>query len=224
MSARPRLLVVEDDASVARSVVRGLRDAGFDVDLSVDGAHAIETLRRERFEAVVLDLGLPTVSGDEVLRHAVERELVVVVLTAASDLPTRLTSFAAGAADFVSKPFFMEELVARLRTRLRSNEPRELLAWEGVTLSIAERWVTRGGERLSLTKNEIDLLVHLARRPGRAFSRRTLAEHAIPSDEAPSERTIDSHIAHLRRKLGSAGGAIKTVWGIGYRFDPGASR
>jgi DNA-binding response OmpR family regulator len=216
--------VVEDDASVARSVVRGLREAGFEVELSADGGHAVETLRRERFDAVVLDLGLPTVSGDEVLREAVARELVVVVLTAASDLPTRLTSFAAGAADFVSKPFFMEELVVRLRARLRSNEPREVLAWDGVTLSITDRTVVRGGERLALTKNELDLLVHLARRPGRAISRRMLAEHAIPSEDAPSERTIDSHVAHLRRKLGAAGRAIQTVWGIGYRFDPGASR
>ncbi|UJR85733.1 response regulator transcription factor [Sandaracinus amylolyticus] len=215
-----RILVVEDDASVAATVVRGLRAAGFEVELATDGELALSAIERERFDAVVLDLGLPRLRGDALLPRCAERDLVVVVLTADGELPTRLACFARGAADFLAKPFFMEELVARLRARMRGRDAAPRIAWDGVELQVDRRMILRDGVALPVTAAEMDLLVYLARRAGRPVSRAALAEHALPSDAVPSERTIDSHVAHLRRKLGPAGRAIETVWSVGYRFNP----
>jgi DNA-binding response OmpR family regulator len=214
----PRLLVVEDDASVAATLVRGLRAARFEVELATDGQLGLDAIQRERFDGVVLDLGLPRLAGAELLRILSARDVVTVVLTAAGDLPTRLACFADGAADFLPKPFFMEELVARVRARLRVEAERERVSFGDVELFLAERRVSRAGKAVPLTRNELDVLVYLARRPGRAISRAALAQHALSAHEAPSERTIDSHVAHLRSKLGASGRAIETVWGIGYRF------
>jgi two-component system, OmpR family, response regulator len=220
--ARRRLLVVEDDAAVGARLVRGLRVAGYDVELAVDGEVALDAIQRERFDAVVLDLGLPRVSGGEILAWCAQRDLVVLVLTADAELPTRLACLEQGAADFLAKPFFLEELVARLALRLQGALD-EVVAWEGLELSVPRRLVMRNGAPLPLTRTEVDILIYLVRRAGRPISRQALRDHALVADDAPTERTIDSHVAHLRRKLGSGGRAIETVWGIGYRFTPGQS-
>jgi DNA-binding response OmpR family regulator len=143
-----------------------------------------------------------------------------LVLTARTDLATRLAAFDAGAIDFVGKPFFMEELVARIRARIAPDSTgTDKVAFMGVSLDLGARRVTSESGEISLTRHEIDVLIYLASRPGRAVSRRHLAEHALSSDSGREPRTIDSHVSRLRRKLGGAGSAIVPVWGIGYRFD-----
>jgi DNA-binding response OmpR family regulator len=219
-----RVLVVEDDATTAAWIVRGLRTAGFDVELAVDGVEAARRLTAEAWTAAVLDLMLPGASGFEVLERARHRTAFpIVVLTARGDLPDRLRAFELGAADFLAKPFWIEELVARLRSRLRLGEeqPKRVVKWGEVVIDLDARTALVEGRPATLTPTEFSLLAFLCERRGRAISRRVLAEQALASLEEPDARTVDSHVARLRRKLGAGASAIATVWGIGYRFEPG---
>ncbi len=220
-----RVLVVEDDAATAAWVVRGLRAARFEVELVVDGLEASRRLVSEPWSAAVLDLNLPGAHGFEVLAAAKHRtSFPVIVLTARGELPDRLRAFELGAADFLSKPFWIEELVARLRSRLRQrtdgSAPRRTLRWGAVVVDLDARTAVVDGHLAALTPTEFSVLAFLCERKGRAISRRTLAEHALASLDEPDARTVDSHVARLRRKLGDGATAIATVWGIGYRFDP----
>jgi DNA-binding response OmpR family regulator len=215
---------VEDDPPIAAGLVRGLKLAGFQVVLATDGRLALEAAERERPVLVVLDLNLPELDGFELLETWRTRLRVpVIVLTARQELEARLRSFGLGAADYLAKPFWMEELVARIRARLQLVEegPRRVLRWDDVTLDREARVVSREGVGpLSFTRHELDVLLFLAERPGRALTREQIGNQALPSNEERDERTLDSHIARIRKKLGPAGARIKTAWGIGYRFEP----
>jgi two-component system OmpR family response regulator len=219
-----RLLVVEDDAGVAGGIVRGLRASGFEVELATNGLDGAKKALEGGFSAIVLDLMLPQQSGYSVLEQLHGRiSAPILVLTAKSDLADRLRCFGLGAADFITKPFWIEELVARLHTRLRINStaPKRVVRWSDVELDLDSRVVTVDGADAGFTRNEFDLLAHLVERQGRAISRAQLAEHALTPFEQRDARTVDSHIARIRRKLGAEGGTrVATVWGIGYRFEP----
>ena len=223
MGAEARVLVVEDDAGVAGGIVRGLRGAGFDVELAADGVEGTRKALERRFDAIVLDLMLPGQNGLAVLEQLKGRESVpILVLTARSELPDRLACFALGAADFIAKPFWIEELVVRLRARLKivPEAKKRVVCWADAVLDLDRRTVTVGGNDAGLTRHEFDILAHLAERAGRAISREQLAEHALSPFEQRDARTIDSHIARIRKKLGSlASSHLTTVWGIGYRFE-----
>ncbi|MFT3765059.1 MAG: response regulator transcription factor [Minicystis sp.] len=219
---RISVLVVEDDAPLAAGIVRGLRAAGFDVELSTDGTSAVENALRARHDIVVLDLMLPERSGFEVLEHLDSRGPPVIVLTARSELEDRLRCFRLGAVDFVPKPFFVEELAARIRSRLFAHEARPLrvVRWADVELHLDAQKVTVAGALAPLTRNEMDILTHLVERAGRAVSRQQIAERVLDPLSPPDARTVDTHVARLRKKLGAAGAArIATVWGVGYRFE-----
>jgi DNA-binding response OmpR family regulator len=219
-----RLLVIEDDAGVAGGMVRGLRAAGFEVELSTNGVDGAKKALEGGYAAIVLDLMLPEQSGITVLEQLQGRSgAPVLVLTAKSDLADRLTCFGLGAADFITKPFFMEELVARLRARLRlqTEGPKRVVRWANVEMDLDSRLALLDGNDAGLTRNEFDVLAHLVERQSRAISRAQLAEHALSPFDQRDSRTVDSHIARIRKKLGTeGGGSIVTVWGIGYRFEP----
>jgi DNA-binding response OmpR family regulator len=220
------VLVVEDDPSMAGGIVRGLRGAGFDVDLATRGDEGARMALASAPDVIVLDLLLPEQTGFAVLEQLQGRcAAPVLVLTARTELPDRLRCFSLGAADFVAKPFFMEELVARIRSRLRArvDEPRRVVAWADVSVDLDARVVRVGGAEATLTRHELDVLAYLVERPGRAVSRAQLAERAaLPFGERDA-RTVDTHVARVRKKLGAAAAtAIVTVCGIGYRFDPPA--
>jgi DNA-binding response OmpR family regulator len=217
-----RVLVVEDDASTAAGIVRGLRAAGLAVDLSTDGADGARRILADKYDIVVLDLMLPQQSGFEVLERLRHRASIpVIVLTARTDLPDRLQAFELGAADFMTKPFWIEELVARIRSRLRlaDEQPKRVVRWLGVALDLDARTAVVEGKAAPLTPTEFAVLAFLVERRGRAVSRAVLAEQALASLEEPDARTVDSHVARLRKKLGPGAPAIATVWGIGYRFE-----
>ena len=223
MTEPPHILIVEDDAGVVEGLVRGLGRAGFRTSLAMAGDQGLERILKEQFNLVLLDLMLPERTGFEVLEAIRTRVSVpVIVLSALTDLPARLKSFETGAVDFVPKPFFMEELVARIRSRLdlgQAEERRELTL-EDVVLDLDARVVRRDGVDLGLTGFEFNVLALLCQRAGRAQSRAQIADHALSEDGDCSDRTVDSHISRIRKKLGpEAGGRIKTVWGIGYRCD-----
>jgi two-component system OmpR family response regulator len=224
MSAPSRVLVVEDDPGVASGIVRGLRGEGFDVELATDGISATKKALDRNFDAIVLDLMLPGQSGLAVLEQLKGRQSIpIIVLSARSELPDRLQCFTLGAADFIAKPFWIQELVVRLHARLRivPDDKKRIIAWSNAALDLDSRIVTAEGVDVGLTRHEFDVLAHLVERSGRAISREQLAEHALAPLEQRDARTIDSHIARIRKKLGAAASAhIVTVWGIGYRFEP----
>lgn len=220
-----RLLVIEYDPAIAEGIVRGLRTAGFEVELEVNGKTGAEKALTQEFDLIVLDLMLPEVDGFAVLeRWRTRISTPIVVLTALTDLDARLRVFGTGAADYLAKPFWIEELIARIHMRLRINAPTpaRTIAWDNVVLDFDARSVTVDGKGVSLTNHEFNILAFLVDRPGRPITRRLLAEQTLTSDADISERTVDSHVARIRRKLGEVAGArIMTVWGIGYRFDLG---
>jgi two-component system OmpR family response regulator len=223
----PRILVIEDDPPVAGGLVRGLRAAGFAVDLATDGTTGARLAVAGGVDAVLLDLMVPGLSGFEVLAalHGRASAPPVIVLTARVELDDRLRAFGLGAADFVPKPFWIEEIVARLRARLPGAapaRPARTIAWADVVVDLDARTLRVAGELVALTRVELDLLAYLVERPGRAIPREQLSRAVAVVDdrEDRDERTVDSHVSRLRRKLGAAAAAIATVWGIGYRFDP----
>lgn len=219
----PAILVVEDDPAIAAGVVRGLKGAGFDVELAHDGRRGAELALARPFDLVILDLMLPELGGFEVLELWRGRlSTPVIVLSARTELDARLQAFAGGAVDYLPKPFWIEELLARVRARLRLPDaaaPTRRLAFDDAVLDLDARTVTLAGEPLGLTAHEFNVLLYLVERPARAITRRQLAEAALPAGGDRSERTVDSHVARIRRKLGATGARIATVWGIGYRFD-----
>jgi DNA-binding response OmpR family regulator len=222
-----RILVVEDEPDIAAHVVKGLKGAGHEVSLETRGDTAADRPLNEVFDLVVLDINLPGRSGFELLELWQSRQSApIIVLTARTGLEDRLAAFDSGAVDFVTKPFFVEELIVRIKTRLhiKEEDASERVAWSDVVLDKGARTVCRGDADVHLTQHELNVLLYLAERPGRAIARAQLATGALSMDGEVNDRTVDSHVARVRKKLGKpAAGAIRTVWGIGYRFDPDAA-
>ncbi len=218
-----QILVIEDDRAIASGIVRGLKSAGFTVELAGNGRHGVELALSRPWALIILDLMLPEIDGFEALERWRGRLTVpVIVLTALTELDTRLRVFSGGAVDYMSKPFWIDELVARVRARLRLAQaaPLRRFAWDDVVVDLDARTVCLRGAPIAMTGAELGILAFLAERPGRAVSRGQLAEAALPADGDRFDRTVDSHVARIRRKLGAVAAArIVTVWGIGYRFD-----
>ncbi len=219
----PRILVIEDDPQIAAGIVRGLRCADFEVELASHGTHGAAVGLSGDFALAVLDLMLPGQDGFEVLARWRGRiSMPVIVLTARTDLTSRLQAFELGAADYLPKPFWIEELVARIRARLHigTAAPSRTVRWDDAVLDLDARVVHLAGAPLALTAHEFNVLMYMVERPGRALTRQQLADAGLPAGGDRSDRTVDSHIARIRRKLGKpAGLRLATVWGIGYRFD-----
>jgi DNA-binding response OmpR family regulator len=218
-----QILVIEDDRAIASGIVRGLNNAGFSVEMASNGRHGVELSLSRSFDLIILDLMLPELDGFEALERWRGRLTIpVIVLTALTELDARLRVFNGGAVDYVSKPFWIDELVARVRARLRLPQvaPLRRFAWDDVVVDLDAHTVAAGGAPIAMTGAELSILAFLIERPGRAMSRGQLAEAALPSEGDRFDRTIDSHVARIRRKLGPVAAArIATVWGIGYRFD-----
>lgn len=214
-----KILVVEDDAAIAAGIVRGVKAAGFEVELATTGPLGLHAALHGKPDLIVLDLMLPEMRGDELLRQLRASSTVpVIVLTASGTLDDRLKAFGLGADDFLAKPFWFEELLARIRTRLRIQveTPHRIIAWSNAEIDLDARVARVNGKDVELTPSEFLLVAFLAERRNRAVSRMHLVE-ALGA--GVSDRTVDSHLARARKKLGEAGSAIATVWGIGYRIN-----
>lgn len=221
----PTILVVEDDPSIGATLVRGLRGAGFQVQLATTGELAMQVVAHEQVDLVLLDLNLPDLPGFDVLDALRTRYTApVIVLTARTELRDRLRAFDLGAVDYLPKPFWMEELVARIRVRLKVPEPdaRPTFCWDEVSVDLEGRSVRMHGETVELTAHEFNVLALFVSRRGIALTRDQIADAALPYEGERQERTVDSHVSRIRKKLGPAGAKIRTVWGIGYRFEPEA--
>jgi DNA-binding response OmpR family regulator len=221
-----RVLVVDDDPTIADSVAVRLRAEGFDVVIAVDGPGAVTACRTGHPDLVVLDVMLPGFDGLEVCRRIqADRPVPVLMLTARAEETDLLVGLGVGADDYLVKPFSMRELVARVHALFRRTDRASelngsvatVVVLGDVELNLGERRVRRGSEEVHLTRTEFDLLAYLAARPRAAIAREVLlAELWGWADEAGS-RTIDSHIKVLRRKLGSE--LIRTVHGVGYALE-----
>lgn len=214
------ILVVEDETTIAEAVADRLRAEGFDVHLAADGPKAVETCRALAPDLVVLDLMLPGFDGLEVCRriHS-DRYVPVIMLTARDSETDKLVGLGVGADDYMTKPFSVRELVARIHALLRrvdrsaGSESLPLRIGE-ISIDGAARRVTVEGAEVHLTATEFDLLEVFAGRPGVVFTREQLLREIWGYEDPHGARTVDSHIASLRRKLGPE--VIRTVHGVGY--------
>lgn len=220
-----RILVVEDEPTILAAVATRLRAEEFLVETAVDGPSAVATAAATNPDLVVLDVMLPGFDGLEVCRRIqAERSTPVLMLTARSDETDLLVGLGIGADDYLTKPFSMRELVARVRVLLRRME-RAGEASDVSTVSLGSyridlqaRRVHLGDQEIHLTRTEFELLTFLAARPRAAVARETLLEHVWGWASDVESRTVDSHVKALRRKLGSS--LIRTVHGVGYALEP----
>ena len=224
-----RILLVEDDPTINQTVADRLRAEGFDVVQAYDGPGAVAAHLEHRPDLVVLDVMLPGFDGLEVCRRIqAERPVPVLMLTARDDETDLLVGLGVGADDYVTKPFRMREVVARIRALLRRVERARQLAAQGepaiavngLLLDRAARRVTVDGGPVHLTPLEFDLLVALVEEPRRVRSREDLMREVWGWADASGTRTLDSHIKSLRAKIGAR--RVRTVHGVGYAFGDGS--
>jgi DNA-binding response OmpR family regulator len=216
-----RILVVDDEPTILAAVATRLRAEAFEVETAVDGPSAVETALATSPDLVVLDVMLPGFDGLEVCRRIqAQLPVPVLMLTARTDETDMLIGLGIGADDYLTKPFSMRELVARVRVLLRrvdrANGDQPLSVGD-YRIELSERRVHEGDREIHLTRTEFDLLVFLAGRPRAAVARETLLEHVWGWAAGVETRTVDSHVKALRRKLGSE--LIRTVHGVGYALE-----
>lgn len=228
--AKSKILVVEDDRSLAGILEYNLVSSGFEVICSYDGQDGLNQARLKMPDLIVLDVMIPVVDGLEVcrrLRAAPEtRDVPVLMLTAKSQETDQLVGFSVGADDYVVKPFSVKILLERIKSLLRRHQQAntggsDIISQAGITIDRIKHRVALNGNSIDLTPSEFRLLDTLIRQPGRAFERSELIDAALGADTLILERTIDVHIRSLRKKMGESNKLIQTVRGIGYRFkDP----
>jgi DNA-binding response OmpR family regulator len=223
VSART-IAIIEDEAPIAAAVAARLRSEGYTVEVAGDGPAGVDLCDRLRPDLVILDLMLPGLDGLEVCKRIQRERPVPVLMLTARDTETDLVvGLAVGADDYMTKPFSMREVVARVNALLRRAEKPPLtdtLRVADVELDPSSRRVRRDGEQVHLTPTEFDLLQYLATRPGRVATRGELLEQVWGYEIPSGARTVDSHIRSLRRKLGPE--LIRTVHGVGYAVEESA--
>ena len=215
-----RILIVEDETRLASFLEKGLRANGYSTKVAPDGESARRLADDTDFDLVILDLGLPDIDGLTVLRELRDRgvRLPVIILTARDELSDKVEGLDAGGDDYVTKPFGLEELLARVRVRLRSDAEREPTVLEvgRVTLDLRTRRAAVDGRTVELTAREFTMLETLMRHSDQVLSREQLLSHVWGYDYEPGSNVVEVYIGYLRRKLGEA--VIETARGMGYRL------
>jgi two-component system, OmpR family, response regulator len=219
------ILVVEDDAPLAKIVKKSLESGGHTVDVAVDGEQGLDLGRRRSHDAVVLDIQLPKVSGMDVCRRLREdgNRVPIIMLTARGAVADRINGLDAGADDYLPKPFSLAELQARLRALSRRGQPSttEVLEAGAIALDPAGRELRVNGTVVEMTGTELALLEHLMQNAGVVLSRDQLREHVWGDGPEPTSNVVDIYVHYVRRKLRAAGlteDPIRTVRGLGYAF------
>lgn len=219
-----KVLVVEDEAKIASFVRKGLEAQGFVVEVARDGYQGYEMATTRSYDALVLDIMLPGRDGLSILRNLREKRMTVpvILLTARSELNERLEGLNLGADDYLTKPFFIEELIARLQAVVRraSGIGQSLLSVGNLTLNLLTRELKRGDREIELTAREFALLERLMRSPGRVFTRAQISEQVWNYQFDPGTNVVDVYIKRLRKKIdeGAEEKLIETIRGVGYRM------
>jgi DNA-binding response OmpR family regulator len=216
-----RILIVEDESRITSFLEKGLRANGFATAVATTGEEALRLAGREDFELLILDLGLPDRDGMEVLRDLRRqgRNLPVIILTARDDVREKVGGLESGADDYVTKPFSFEELLARVRVRLRGDRsPEETVLHAGdATLDLRTRRIEVDGRGADLSAREFALAEVFFRHPGQVLSREQLLDHVWGYDFDPGSNIVDVYVGYLRKKLGPD--RISAVRGMGYKLE-----
>lgn len=218
-----RILIVEDEPGIASFLEKGLRAEGFTTMVVEDGLSAVEIARDHSFDLLILDLGLPGKDGREVLTEMRRRgeRMPVIILTARKSIQDTVAGLEGGADDYVTKPFSFQEVLARVRVRLRDTPTADSTVLEagGISLDLRTRKVTVAGRDIDLSAREFALAETLMQHPGQVLSREQLLSRVWGYDFDPGSNVVDVYVGYLRRKLGDD--TIQTVRGMGYRFVAG---
>lgn len=214
------ILIIEDEARISSFVQRGLKAAGYSTTVSADGADGLAYALSGAFDLVILDIGLPTIDGFEVLRRLRESDtqLPVIILTARDSTRDTVAGLENGANDYMPKPFPFDELLARVRLRLRESErgATDELSHNGLNLDPGTRRLTVDGREIELSAREFALAVEFLQHPGHVLSREQLLSRVWGFDFDPGSNVVDVYVRYLRNKIGKD--AIETVRGMGYRL------
>lgn len=220
-----RILIVEDEPGIASFLEKGLRAEGFTTLVVEDGSSAVDVARDESFDLMILDLGLPGKDGREVLTEIRRRgeRLPVIILTARKSVQDTVAGLEGGADDYVTKPFSFQEVLARVRVRLRDTPTSDTTVIESgdIRLDLRTRKVSVDGSEVELSAREFGLAETLMRHPDQVLSREQLLSRVWGYDFDPGSNVVDVYVGYLRKKLGSD--TIETVRGMGYRFVPPGS-
>ncbi|MBG9735388.1 response regulator transcription factor [Paenibacillus alvei] len=222
-----KVLVVDDESSIQAALVYALSREGYEVETAADGQEALEKVETFSPKVMVLDVMMPRVSGYDVCRKLDgQPRPAILLLTVKNDIVDKVLGLELGADDYMTKPFDMRELLARVKAlsrrggyvqQMQQEQQQDVLRLGDLTAEMFSRTVSIEGELLDLTPKEFDLLVLLMRNPGRVYSREMLLEKVWDMDFAGGTRTVDIHVQRLRKKLGTHHGLIQTVYGIGYK-------
>lgn len=223
---KPRILIIEDERSLAEILQYNLEKEGFEVTTAADGQDGVRKAQSLSPDLLVLDLMLPVIEGFEVCRilrsDPKTQGIRILMLTARSEEVDEIVGFNMGADDYVTKPFKIKPLIHRIKALLRRNaqaeQTRDVVSAHGIEIDRVHHSARADGQDLHLTPTEFRLLWTLARQPGRPFGRNELMDRCRGEDANALERTIDVHVRSLRQKLGSRADLIETVRGVGYRF------
>jgi two-component system, OmpR family, alkaline phosphatase synthesis response regulator PhoP len=213
------VLIVEDDRDISRLLTLELQESGFRVSAFATGVRGLAAIREERPDLIILDLGLPDLSGAEIARRVRRTDLIpIIILTAADDVETKVEMLNAGADDYLAKPFHVEELIARVGVQLRKHSVGAPRTIGDLTIDGVRRQVFWTGDEVKVSPREFELLQYLATQPGRVYSRREIEQNVWGGDLPPTSNVVDVHIANIRSKMREAGGfgVIRTVRGVGY--------
>ncbi len=215
-----RLLVIEDEPDLRSGIARSLRDEGYAVDMAADGEEGLFKAENWTYDVILLDIMLPRVDGWELLRRIRRRGTTpVLMLTARDTVPDRVRGLDGGADDYLTKPFSLEELLARVRALIRrgAGRPSPVIEAGGAVIDLNARSVTRQGERIPLTPREYALVEYLALHRGKVVSRTELYDHLFGDDEDTMSNLLDVHVSNIRKKLGHD--FIQTRRGHGYCIE-----
>jgi len=216
-----RIILVEDDDLLGQGIAAGLKQQNYNVDWFQQGQAALMSLKHESYDVMVLDLGLPDISGLDVLQQVRKQGVLlpVLILTALDGIEDRIAGLDAGADDYLTKPFDLQEVYARIRALIRRAGGRAelLIEYQDIQLNPAAHTVTKGGQLIDLSRREYSMLLEFLENQGRVLSRSRLEEGLYSLQEEVGSNAVEVHIHHLRKKLGSD--LVRTVRGVGYTID-----
>ncbi|EGP5230431.1 DNA-binding response regulator [Enterococcus faecium] len=216
-----KILVVEDNPAINKLLVRTLEKNGYTVYSVFTGKEAADIIEQQEFDLVLLDIMLPEIDGYEVFAYMREYDLPVIFLTAKDQLSDRVSGLRSGAEDYITKPFDLEELLARVEVVLRrngKNDSNKLLKWQYIEINEKTRAVTARNQAVSLTPKEYELLLYLIRNKGIILPREKIYQKIWGREEETNSRTLDLHIQRIRNKL-QLGQDLRTIYGVGYLLE-----